>query len=102
MAKRTKKLSKSARPLLKLEALEQRQLLAGGFTTAQGQEFSNISHPNGNVYDQVLLKASAITVTADPGQVTRVSFLDLSGDIVQAEFGGAGTLTISLDGFLPA
>jgi len=97
MAKRNK--IKSARPLLKLEALEQRQLLAGGFTTAQGQEFSNIVHANGNVYDQVLLKTSAITVTSDAGQITRVSFLDLQGDIVQAEFSGAGSLSISLDSF---
>lgn len=97
MAKRNK--IKSARPLLKLEALEQRQLLAGGFTTAQGQEFSNIVHANGNVYDQVLLKTSAITVTNDAGQITRVSFLDLQGDIVQAEFSGAGSLSISLDSF---
>jgi len=95
MAKRNK--IKSARPLLKLEALEQRQLLAGGFTAAQGQEFSNIVHANGNVYDQVLLKSSAITVTNDDGQITRVSFLDLQGDIVQAEFSGKGSLSISLD-----
>jgi len=97
MAKRTKKQSKSR--LLKVEALEARQLLAGGFTAAQGQEFSDITHPNGNVYDQVLMKTSAITVTADAGQVTRVSFLDLQGDIVQAEFSGAGSLSISLDNF---
>jgi len=95
MAKRNK--IKSARPLLKLEALEQRQLLAGGFTAAQGTEFSNIVHANGNVYDQVLMKTSAISVTNDAGQITRVSFLDLQGDIVQAEFSGAGTLSISLD-----
>lgn len=100
MAKRTKKQFKSARSLLKLEALEQRQLLAGGFTDAQGyspEAWQNISHPNGNVYDQVLMKGSSITVNADAGQVTRVSFLDLSGDIVQAEFSGAGTLSISFD-----
>lgn len=95
MAKKTKKQFKSN---LKLEALEQRQLLAGGFTADQGQEFSNISHPNGNVYDQVLLKSSSINVINDPGQITRVSFLDTQGDIVQVEFGGAGTLNVSLDG----
>lgn len=82
--------------------MEQRQLLAGGFTDAQGQEFSDIQHPNGNVYDQVLLKTSTITVTNDDSQITRVSFLDLQGDIVQAEFSGAGSLTISLDGFVAA
>lgn len=35
-------------------------------------EFQNIRHPNGNVYDQVLLTGAAATVTADPGQVTRI------------------------------
>ena len=95
MANRNK--IKSARPLLKLEALEQRQLLAGGFTAAQGTEYSNIDHANGNVYDQVLMKTSAISVSNDANQITRVSFLDLQGDIVQAEFSGAGTLSISLD-----
>ena len=95
MAKRNK--IKSARPLLKLEALEQRQLLAGGFSAAQGTEFKDIVHANGNVYDQVLMKTSAISVTNDANQITRVSFLDLQGDIVQAEFSGAGTLSISLD-----
>jgi hypothetical protein len=58
---------------------------------------ANIPHPNGNVYDQVALQGGAITVTADPGQVTRVSFVDLSDDIVQVEFGGAGALSIVLD-----
>ncbi len=58
---------------------------------------ANILHPNGNVYDQVALQGPAITVTADPGQVTRVSFVDLSDDIVQVEFGGAGALSIVLD-----
>ena len=56
----------------------------------------NIRHPNGNTYDQVLLTGSAVTITADAGQVTRTSFLDLDGDIVQVEFSGAGSLTINL------
>jgi hypothetical protein len=59
---------------------------------------SNIIHPNGNTYDQMLLTGSAATVTADAGQVVRVSFIDLSNDIVQLEFSGAGTLAITLDG----
>jgi len=94
MAKRTKK-NKSN---LKLEALETRQLLAG--VTGAGTEVgSNITHPNGNVYDQVRLDGGSVTVTADPGQITRVSFLDASGDIVQAEFSGKGSLTVSMDTF---
>jgi len=48
------------------------------------------------------MTGSSVTVTADAGQVTRVSFMDLSGDIVQAEFSGKGSLTISLDQFKAA
>lgn len=58
---------------------------------------SDIRHPNGNVYDQILLTGPSATVTADPGQVTRVSFVDLTNDIVQVEFSGAGSLAIALD-----
>lgn len=87
--------SKTRKSALRVEALEQRQLLAT--ITGSGTEVgSNIVHPNGNVYDQVLMTGSSVTVTADAGQITRVSFLDASGDIVQAEFAGNGTLTVSL------
>jgi len=64
----------------------------------QGSEVgSNITHPNGNVYDQLLLEGPAVTITADPGQVSRISFLDLNNDIVQVEFSGAGSLSLVLD-----
>jgi hypothetical protein len=59
---------------------------------------SNIVHPNTNIYDQMLLTGAAATVNADAGQVVRVSFVDLSNDIVQLEFSGAGTLAVTLDG----
>ena len=59
---------------------------------------SNVRHPNGNIYDQVLLTGAAATVQNDPGQITRVSFIDLNDDIVQVEFSGAGSLTFALDG----
>lgn len=59
---------------------------------------SNVVHPNGNVYDQILLEGTHATVTADPGQVTRLSFLALNNDIVQVEFSGAGSLSIALAG----
>ncbi len=66
--------------------------------TGSGTEVGpNIHHPNGNIYDQVLLQGPAATVTADPGQVTRISYLDLNDDIVQVEFSGAGTLSLVLD-----
>jgi hypothetical protein len=59
---------------------------------------SNILHPvTGNTYDQFLLTGSSATVTADPGQVTRISFIDLNDDIVQVEFAGAGRVCVSLD-----
>lgn len=51
----------------------------------------------GNTFDQVLLGDAAVTVTADPGQITRLSFVDLTDDIVQVEFSGAGTLSLVLE-----
>ncbi|MFN5560103.1 MAG: hypothetical protein ACK5CF_05025, partial [Opitutaceae bacterium] len=98
MKKLNRNAKKKTRSSLRVETLEQRQLLAG--ITGGGTEVgSNIVAPNGNVYDQVLMTGSSVSVTADAGQITRVSFLDLSGDIVQAEFSGKGTLTVSLDSF---
>lgn len=58
---------------------------------------SDITHPNGNVYDQVLLTGTSAAITADANKVTRISFIDLNDDIVQVEFTGAGTLALSLD-----
>lgn len=60
---------------------------------------SDIRHPNGNIFDQVLLSGAAASITAEStlNQVTRLSYLDLNDDIVQVEFSGAGTLSILLD-----
>lgn len=58
----------------------------------------NIRHQNGNFYDQLLLEGVAATFTADATQVTRLSFIDLSNDIVQVEFSGPGTVSVVLDG----
>lgn len=69
----------------------------GKVAGAASEVAANITHPNGNVYDQVLLSGAAASVKADAGQVTRVSFVDLTNDIVQVEFSGAGVLTITLD-----
>lgn len=77
-----------------------------GVTTAlkvfgQGRELTptNIRHPNGNVFDQVLLTGAAEAITADfsAKQVTRTSFIDLNDDIVQVEFSGPGTLSLVLE-----
>ena len=58
---------------------------------------SNIEHPNGNVFDQVLLTGQSVEVIADPLQISRVSFIDVDDDIVQVEFFGKGRLTINID-----
>jgi hypothetical protein len=57
---------------------------------------ANILHPNGNIYDQTLLTGSAVTLTADRGQVSRASWIDLNNEIIQVEFSGAGALSIVL------
>lgn len=59
---------------------------------------ANIEHPNRNLYDQVLLQGDAATITADNGEITRLSYIDLTGDIVQVEFSGAGSLSVVLEG----
>ncbi len=59
-------------------------------------EWLDILHPNGARYDQHVLSGAAGAITARPGRVARISFLDQDGDIVQAELFGAGTLTIRL------
>lgn len=69
--------------------------VAGSAAVVAGGD--NIRHPNGNFYDQVLLTGASATVTADNSQVTRISFIDLSDDIVQVEYSGPGTLTLVLD-----
>lgn len=52
---------------------------------------------NGRTYDQILLDGRSASITADAGQVTRISYVDLSNDIVQVEFAGAGRLTLTLE-----
>jgi hypothetical protein len=61
---------------------------------------ANIRHPNGNTFDQVALTGEAESITADYAlnQMTRTSFVDVDGDIVQVEFSGPGTLSLVLDG----
>jgi hypothetical protein len=70
---------------------------AGKLSGAAVEVGTDIHHPNGNIYDQVLLTGPAASMSADPGQVLRVSFIDASDDIVQVEFTGAGRLSIVLD-----
>ncbi len=64
---------------------------------------TDIIHPNGNVFDQVLVTGPAEAVTAGYAskKITRTSFIDLDNDIVQVEFSGPGTLTLVIDGYTP-
>ncbi len=72
-------------------------LVSADKVTGAGWEIGpDILHPNGNAYDQVLMQHAAVAVTADATQVTRTSFVDDNGDIVQVEFSGAGTLSLVL------
>lgn len=74
-------------------------LTATAKVTGSGTEVNlNVRHPNGNTYDQVLVTGTAVTVTADVGQVTRTSYIDLNDDIIQLEFSGSGSLTLQLEG----
>jgi hypothetical protein len=60
---------------------------------------ANVQHANGNIFDQILLDGAAATFTADAAQnqITRLSYVDLTNDIVQVEFSGAGSVSIVLD-----
>ena len=69
-------------------------LVLGGLGDIAGE---NIQHPNGNVFTQVLLTGRYIKLKARPGQITRVSFMDENEDLVQVEFSGSGTFTVTLD-----
>jgi outer membrane protein assembly factor BamB/subtilisin family serine protease len=72
-------------------------LLTNNKTVGAASEVgTNIVHLNGNTYDQILLQGTAASITADPGQVVRLSFVDITKDIVQVEFSGAGTLSVVL------
>ncbi len=57
---------------------------------------TEIPHPNTLIFDQLALNGAAASFTADAGQVTRLSFIDLNDDIVQVEFSGAGTVSLVL------
>ncbi|MBA3849894.1 MAG: hypothetical protein C0502_07845 [Opitutus sp.] len=58
---------------------------------------TDIRHPNGNIYDQFLLTGAGGTISARSDKITRVSYVDLTDDIVQVEFTGTGAVTIVLD-----
>jgi len=59
---------------------------------------TDILHPNGNHFDQVLVTGAGEAITTQGGRITRTSYIDDNDDIVQVEFSGAGTLSLVLDG----
>lgn len=80
-------------PSIRDRNLEDRNVIDGsGEVVAR-----NVTHPNGQVYDQILMTGPSLTFWADEGQVLRAAFIDLNDDIVQVELSGKGELTIELD-----
>ncbi|MBK8477893.1 MAG: immunoglobulin domain-containing protein [Opitutaceae bacterium] len=59
-------------------------------------EWQDLQHANGVICDQFLLTGAAGTITADAGQVARLSYLDENESIVQVELSGAGAITVVL------
>lgn len=97
MANRKSKMTKQRNNTMQLEKLEARQLLAT--VNGGGEEVGTDIVFQGNTYDQILMTGASVTVEADPGQVVRVSAVDINDDIVQYEFSGAGRFSVSLDDF---
>jgi len=72
-----------------------------GTTSSGALIATDVLHPNGTYYDQVLMTGQDLTVQADPGQTTRVSWIDDNYDIVMAELTGSGSsLRITLDNYV--
>ena len=97
-------LSKLRKSTMKVEALENRQLLShealllSGDATAtdHATEHEDITGVV-NTYNGFEQSSLVASYAATPGELTRVSFLDPDGDVVFAEFGGNGKLTISFE-----
>ena len=98
MAKRNTHFIRNRKSTMQLETLEKRQLLAT-IVSGEGEEVGSDIAFQGNIYDQVQMTGISVTVEADPGQIVRVSYQDVNFDILQAEFSGAGQLTVSLSDF---
>ncbi len=73
------------------------EVTGGKVSGAATEVGSDIRHPNGNIYDQVLLQGTTAGVAADASQVTRLSFIDVNDDIVQVELSGPGTLSVVME-----
>ncbi len=102
--RKNNKLSKLRKSTMKVEALENRQLLShealllSGDATAtdHATDHKDITGVV-NTYNGFEQSSLVASYAATPGELTRVSFLDPDGDVVFAEFGGNGKLTISFE-----
>ena len=99
MVKRNSHFIKNRKSSMRLETLEKRQLLAT-VVSGEGEEVGSDISFQDNTYDQILMTGISVTVEADPGQIVRVSYQDLNFDIHQAEYSGAGQVTVSLTDFV--
>ena len=97
MAKNKTKFFAKRQPKLKVETLESRQLLAG--IVGAGDEVASDVTVNGVTFDQVLLNGQSVTVDPDEGQWARLTWRDAQGEIIQAEYTGDGTISVSLNAF---
>jgi hypothetical protein len=101
--RKNKKLSKLRTSTMKIETLEQRQLLGHAADLLVLGDADLVDHGTpfmGNTYNGFEQTSEVASYQATSGELTRVSFLDPDGDLVFVEFGGAGTMNIQLEGFM--
>ena len=79
MTKQISKIIPNCKRSLRLETLENRQLLAS-IVSGNGEEVGTDIEFQGNIYDQILMTGVSITVEADPEQIVRVSYQDENFD----------------------
>jgi len=83
---------------IRIEALEKRQLLAAIFGAGEEYESDFLDTASGNTIDLVRMTGASLTIDSnDFHQITNVSIFDLDGDLMYAQFSGAGRLIITLE-----
>lgn len=60
-------------------------------------EWSDLIHPSGEHYNQILLMGESMTLIAKETQTTRLLYEDLNNDVVCVEFSGEGSLSIRFE-----
>ena len=101
--RKNKKPSNLRTSTMKIETLEQRQLLGHAADLLVLGDADLVDHATpfmGNTYNGFEQTSEVASYQATSGELTRVSFLDPDGDLVFVEFGGAGTMNIQLEGFM--